>query len=390
MGGHRLHALLLAAVLVTAVGCSADESPRPPTPTPSASSATPTASVVEAWQAADVQVRPNWVGRDAPWLWEYSDDIVVIGPRELVALDRETGAEVWRVPFGRRVCGATRTPSALGLVAVTVGRCSADTAARRTTVKVVDLESASVVWQRPVLGSPLLDIGGDVLVASAGCGARRFALSTGDALGRIDAGCSDRVVIGQGMVVVSSAEPHRWRAIDVASGSVVADLERPAAMPVPQRILTRSPLTALARPAVGKRFELVRFDADELRVLSKLSAASVTGFFAWSGDSLVLADQDLPGATEFSVDDGSSLGGFPGVPTARWIPFDLYGDGVLGFEEGGRLTLRSLRDGSVTTLGRIGDTDLDTSGRMAVVIEGTLLVPGKANAQVLAYTVTVP
>ena len=87
-------------------------------------------------------------------------------------------------------------------------------------------------------------------------------------------------------------------------------------------------------PADGKRVELVRLDADELRVLTRISAASETGFFAWSGDSLVLADQALPGATEFSVEDGSSLGGFPGVPAARWIPFDLYGDGVLGFEAG--------------------------------------------------------
>ena len=112
---------------------------------------------------------------------------------------------------------------------MTVGRCSADITPRRTTVKVVDLESASVVWQRPSIGSPLLDIGGDVLATTAGCGARRFDLSTGDPLGRIDAGCSDRVVIGQGTVVVSSAEPDRWRAIDVASGAVVAEVEGPAA-----------------------------------------------------------------------------------------------------------------------------------------------------------------
>ena len=102
MGGHRLHAVLLAAVLVTAAGCSDDAPARPPAPAPSASSSTtPTASVVEAWQAADVPVRPDWVGRNAPWVWEYSDDVVVIGPRGLVALDRETGTEVWRVPARR-------------------------------------------------------------------------------------------------------------------------------------------------------------------------------------------------------------------------------------------------------------------------------------------------
>lgn len=149
-------------------------------------------------------------------------------------------------------------------------------------------------------------------------------------------------------------------------------------------------MTALALPAVGNRVELVRFDADELRVLTRLTAASVTGFFAWSGDSLVIADQALPGATEFSVEDGSSLGGFPGVPTARWIPFDLYGDGVLGFEDGGRLTLRSLHDGSSTALGRVADADLATSGRMAIVIDDTLLIPGEDRASVSAHRVTIP
>lgn len=404
---RRLYAALLAAALVAVVGCSPDDAPAPATNAPSSSStpssatsssATSGDSVSPAWQAR-VRVRPDWWGEGAPWVWRYSDDIVVVGPRGLVALDRETGAQVWRLPLGARVCGATRSPSEVGLVALVLGRCEAGAAARRSTVTVVDLESASVVWERPFVGSPRLDVGGEVLVATSGCSARRLDLITGEPLGRIDASCSERVLVGHGTVLVSTpasdrASQHRWRAVDVASGSVVADLTGPATMAEPRRILTGDPLVVLADSADDERADLVRVDADELRVLTTLPSASVAGFFAWSGDSLVLADQALPGATEFSVEDGSSLGGFPGVPAARWVPFDLYGDAILGFETGGRLSLRSLHDGSATMLGGVGESaakvDLEVAGRQAVVIDDILLVPGPAHASVLAYRLTVP
>ncbi|UUZ61577.1 hypothetical protein LP418_04145 [Nocardioides sp. B-3] len=119
---RRSYAALLAAVLVTAVGCTADEGPAAEAPVAESSSPSPTPAVGDARSAA-VKVRPDWVSRDAPWLWEYSDDVVVVGPRSLVALDRETGAEVWRLPLGGPVCAATPVPSEIGLVAVSVGRC---------------------------------------------------------------------------------------------------------------------------------------------------------------------------------------------------------------------------------------------------------------------------
>src|SRR5687768_2383973 len=187
----RSYAALLAVALVAVVGCTPDAKPAPEETSPSQTppSAEPAASVLTAWQASDVRVRPDWVGGDAPWVWEYSDDVVVIAPQELVALDRQTGAEVWRLPLGGPVCGATPSPSKVGLVAVTVGRCQPATratrggrrfatggpaTARRTVVKAVDLESASVVWELPVAGAPLLDIGGEVLIVVAGCDTRRI------------------------------------------------------------------------------------------------------------------------------------------------------------------------------------------------------------------------
>ena len=72
----RSYAALLVAALVAVVGCSPDVTPAPTTPSPTASStrssAGPTASVLTAWQASDVRVRPDWVGADAPWVWELS------------------------------------------------------------------------------------------------------------------------------------------------------------------------------------------------------------------------------------------------------------------------------------------------------------------------------
>lgn len=431
MGVRRLYAALLAAALIAAVSCSPDAAPAPATPSAphsdsgsgsgsDSASDEPSASARTAWQASQVRVRPDWVGADAPWVWEYSDDVVVIAPRGLVALDRETGAEVWRLPLGGRVCGATPSPSEVGLVAVTVGPCRAATrpspggariatgapaTARRTTVKAVDLESASVVWERAVDGAPQLEIGGEVLLAVDGCGTRRIDVSSGRPLGGLGIACSDRVLAADGVVMISAQDaPNEWRVVDVASGSSIAEVGGTMTMSAPRRILTADPLTVLAAANRDHHLQLVRVDSDELRVLADLSSVAMGAFFAWSGHSLVLADEAWPGAAELSLEDGSTLGGFPGVG-GRWIPFDLYGDGVLGFEgtpEGlssghGRLTLRSLGpDRSVVEVGELGgtnfrgETNLAVAAPKAVVIDDILLLPGRGNSRVLAYRLSVP
>jgi len=415
----RSYAALLAAALVAVVGCSPDVPPAPATPSPTSSSASasssapssarPTASLLTAWQASDVHVRPDWVGADVPWVWKYSDDVVVIAPRELVALDRETGAEVWRLPLGGPVCGATPSPSEVGLVAVTVGRCrpatGAPATARRTVVKGVDLESASVVWERPVAGAPPLDIGGEVLIAVAGCDTRRIVLSTGSPLGGLGIGCTDRVLAGDGVAVVSADDaPHEWRVIDVASGSTVAEVTGPATMSEPRRILTADPLTVLAGSTLQDHLDLVRVDDSAVRVLGAVPSVALGVFASATDDSVVLASPALPGATELSLDDGSVQGEFAVVGAADWIPFAHLGDGVLGFEgtqDGlesghGRLTLRSLDDGSVTEVGELGgagfrgETNLATAAPKAVVIGDILLMPGHANVRVLAYRLSLP
>jgi hypothetical protein len=420
----RSYAALLAAALLAVVGCSADPTPAPAAPSPAQPSAPPsagaTASVLTAWQASDVRVRPDWVGADAPWVWKYSDDVVIIAPEELVALDRETGAEVWRLPLGGHVCGATPSPSKVGLVAVTVGRCEPATrsarwgsriatggpaTARRTTVKGIDLESASVVWERPVAGAPLLDIGGEVLIAVAGCDTRRIDLSTGSPLGGLGIGCSDKVLAGDGVALVSAEDaPHEWRAIDVASGSTVASVRGPATLTDPRRILTADPLTVLAGSTLHNRLDLVRVDDSAVRVLGGVPSVALGAFASVAGDSLVFASRALPGATELSLDDGSVLGEFAGVGTAEWIPIAHLAGGVLGFEgtqDGltsghGRLTLRSLDDGSVIEVGELGgagfrgETNLAVAAPKAVVIGGILLMPGHANARVLAYRLSLP
>lgn len=405
---RRLYAATLATALVTMVGCSSDAAPAPAEPASAPTSAGPTASVLTAWQASDVSVRPDWVGSDAPWVWEYSDDVVVIAPRGLVALDRETGAEVWRLPLDGRVCGATRSPSELGLVAVVVGRCQPTggaATARRTVLKAVDLESASVVWERPVDGVPGLETGGEVLLVVDGCGTRRIDLTTGAPLGGLGIACSDQVLAGDGVVTVSDvAAPSEWRVIDVESGSKVAEVTGPTTRSAPRRILTADPVTVLAGSARAGRVELVRVDDAAVRVLGAVPTVALDAFASARGDSLLFADRAWPGATELSLDDGSVLGELPDVRAARWIPFARLDDGVLGFEgtrDGlrsghGRLTLRSLDDGSVTRLGELGgsgfrgETDLAAAAPQAVVIGDVLLMPGRANHRVLAYRLTLP
>jgi hypothetical protein len=355
-------------------------------------------------------------------VWEYSDDVVVIAPRGLVALDRQTGAEVWRLPLGGPVCGATPSPSGVGLVAITVGRCQPATrltdggrsiatrgpaTARHTVVKAVDLESASVVWERPVDGAPLLDIGGEVLLVIDGCGTRRIDLSTGSPLGGLGIGCTDRVLAGDGAALVSAEDaPHEWRVVDVASGSTIAEvtLGDPATMSAPRRILTADPLTVLAGSAREDQLELVRVDESAVRILGAAPSVALSAFASVAGDSLVFASPALPGAKELSLEDGSVLGEFPGVGAADWIPFARRGHGVLGFEGTqhglrsghGRLTLRSLEDGAVIEVGELGgvgfrgETNLAVAAPKAVVIGGILLMPGHENVRVLAYRLSLP
>ena len=420
----RSYAALLAGALVAVVGCTPDaSSPAPATPSSAQSStpssAGPTASLFTAWQATDVHVRPDWVGADAPWVWEYSDDVVVVAPRGLVALDRATGAEVWRLPLGGPVCGATPQPSEVGLVAVTVGRCRPATrptgvgpdasagpvTARRTTVKAVDLESASVVWERAVDGAPQLDIGGETLLVVDGCGTRRIDLSTGSPLGGLGIGCTDRVLAGDGVALISADDaPHEWRVIDVETGSTIASASGPAAMSDPRRILTADPLIVLVGSSVHGHLDLVRVDDSDVRVLGAVPSIALGAFASATDESVVLASQAWPGATEFSLDDGSVVGGFAGVRPTQWIPFARVQDGVLGFEGTadalksghGRLTLRSLDGGSVTEVGELGgagfrgETNLAEAAPKAVVIGDILLMPGRGNARVLAYRLALP
>lgn len=400
---------------MAAAGCTAEVDGVPPEGVAPSAETTSAASGSEAW-AVDVRVRPDWIGRDAPWIWEYSDDVVVIAPRGLVALDRETGAEVWRLPLGGQVCGATPVPSKLGLVAVTVGRCEPagrptragmsvptgePATARRRTVKAVDLESASVVWERPFPGAPRLEVGGESLLVAGRCSARRFDLGTGASLGWLAAGCDNQVLIGRGVAVVSSRTPRGWRAVDVSSGSTVSEVSPPASMSDPRRILTADPLTVLAAASRDNHLQVVRLEPDELRALGDVSDVAAGASFFETDDSLVLADPAWPGASELSLEDGSTLGGFPGVGAEQWIPMAHLDDGVLGFEgtvEGlnsgrGRLTLRSLRDESVTELGSeafLNDTNLGVAAPKAVVIADVLLMPSHGNGGVLAHRLTLP
>lgn len=422
---RRSYAAVLAAVLVAAVGCSADEKPAPETPVAESSTATPTAAVGTGW-GAPVKVRPDWVGRDAPWLWEYSDDVVVVGPRSLVALDRETGTEVWRLPLGGPVCGATRSPSEIGLVAVSVGRCGpaleptrggvgfptgGPATARRTTIKGVDLESASVVWERPFIGAPALDVGGEVLLATTGCGARRIDLTTGATLGRLDVGCKDSVLADHGLVVVRSPgevgdlrDPVGWRVIDIATGETRRAPTGPGEIAAPLRILTADPLTVMSRSATRNHPVLVRIDDEGVRELAPVLNSAEGAFAAIEGDRLVLATEDWAGATVFALDDGAIVRHIRYRDADAWIPIEVLEAGLLGLDgdlEGlnsghGRLTMTNLDDNTVSVVGElggdtvIGDTNYAVAAPKAVVIGDLLLMPGHGNGGVLAYRLTLP
>lgn len=405
---RRWYAAVLAAVLVAAVGCTADEKPAPETPVAETSTAAPTAGVRTGW-SAPVQVRPDSVGGGTPWVWEYSDDVVVLGSRSLVALDRQTGTEVWRRPLGGPVCGATRSPSEVGLVAVVVGRCTMTRGrptARRTTVKGIDLESASVVWERPFIGAPVLDVGGEVLLATTGCGARRLDLTTGRTLGRIDAACSDSLLAGQGVVVVRSPgkvddprDPVRWRVIDIASGETRLATTVLGWLGAPTRIVAADPLTVVAPPARRLQPSLVRIDEQGTRVLTPLPTTARHAFAKVDGDRLVMATQQWTGVTVLDLEEGEIVRHVRYREADAWIPIAVLDAGLLGLEgdpEGlrsghGRLTTTNLDDNAVTVVGEIdGDADYTVAGPKAVVIVDTLLMPAPGNAGVVAHRLRLP
>lgn len=420
VGVRRSYAAALAAVLAAAVGCTADEKPAPATPVAESSAPTPTAGVRTAW-SAPAKVRPDSLGRDAPWLWEYSDDVVVVGPRALVALDRETGTEVWRLPVGGAVCGATRSPSEVGLVAVVVGRCEAGSTpprsgaqvptggpstARRTTVKGIDLESASVVWERPFIGAPSLDVGGEVLLATTGCGARRIDLTTGATLGRLDVGCSDNVLAGQGVVVVRSPgevgdlrDPVGWRVIDIATGEVRLAPTGPGGIAAPTRIVAADPLTVIARSTRRNQASLVRIDEEGVRALAPVSFGAERAFAVITDERLVLEAQDWTGATVFDLEDGAILRHLRYRDADAWIPIAVLETGLLGLDGDlaglgsgrGRLTTTNLDDNAVSVVGELGgDTDYAVAGPKAVVIDDILLMPAHGNRGVVAHRLTLP
>lgn len=405
---RRSYAAVLAAALVMAVGCTADEKSVPETPVAESSTATPTAAVSTGW-GAPVDVRPDSVGRGAPWLWEYSDDVVVIGPRSLVALDRETGTEVWRLKLRGRVCGATRSPSEVGLVAVVVGRCALTggaPTARRTTVKGIDLESASVVWERPFIGAPLLDVGGEVLLATTGCGARRIDLTTGRALGRIDVDCSDTVLAGQGVVVVRSPgevgdlrDPVGWRIIDIETGDTRLAPTGPGGITAPTRIVAADPLTVVAGSARRSYPSLVRIDDQGVRALTPVSVNAEHAFATVHDDRLVMAAQDWTGVTVFNLEDGAIVRHVRYRDADAWIPIAVLEAGLLGLDgdlEGlrsghGRLTTTNLDDNAVSVVGELGgDTNYTVAAPKAVVIGDILLMPTHGNHSVVAHRLTLP
>ncbi|PUA79448.1 PQQ-binding-like beta-propeller repeat protein [Nocardioides currus] len=404
---RRSYAATLACVLVAITGCTSEDEP-PAGPAPSVSATTPTASVSKAW-VADVPVRPDSIGRGAPWIWEYSDDVVVVGPRGLVALDRASGEQLWQLPLGGQVCGATPEPTELGLVAVSVGRCrpaaGGAPTARRTTIKAVDLESASVVWERPFAGAPQLESKGDALVAADGCSTRRIDLSSGRPRGGLGIACRDHVLMGGGVVVVArDGAPPRWRAVDVGSGSTLAEVTAPASVSLPRRVLDADPLTVLAGDTERRRLDVVRVGDSDARVLTRVDATALDALVSTTSDTVVLAGPTSPKAVELSLDDGARLKEFAASAPERWVPITRVGGRVLGFEgtaDGlaagkGILTLRSLEDGTATAIGDFGagsfagDTDLAVAAPRAVVIDSMLLMPGPADAGVLAYRLSIP
>lgn len=417
----RGRAVVLMAVLLATSACTGDAEPTPdPAPSPSAEgSSGPVASVSKAW-VADIDVRPDWVGRGAAWAWSYSDDVVVVGKSSLVSLDSESGQVLWRVPLGGRVCAVTPTPSKLGLVAVTVGRCRAATdptrggsrvasgaaaVARRTTIKAVDLESASILWERPSPGAPALATGEETLLVVDGCRTRRISMTDGLALGRIAARCTDRIVTGQGVAIVTPDDaPRRWRVVDIDSGETTTEVTAPIKVSEPQRILGADPLLVIAADAIAANDDLVRVEDDEVARIAEVPIDSEVGFARLGEETVVLTTDSPSGALRFSLEDGAESGATTDIGAQQWIPVTLVGDAVLGFEGAasdldagqGALTLRSLTGAETVEVGEFGagsfnaDTNLAVAGPQAVVVGDLLLMPGHGNGGVLAYRVDLP
>ncbi len=379
-------------------------------------------------------LRPDWVGRSAPWVWEHGDDVVVLAPQGLAALDRETGAESWNLSLGGEVCGAAESPSKAGLVAVIVGECDPEYYATRggevcctgqpdieglTTVKVVDLASASLVWEQDFTNAPVLDIGGEVLLSVDGCEVRRWDLASGTPLGDIGAGCEDSVLVGQGYAVVTTKSldgadgpegTSDWRVVDVATGSDLFATTAPSDV-AKLRILSTDPVTVLASSAYSGDLFLV--DGDGAHLLAENEPGPGDGSFAAVADDTLLfrhgvyGDEDVTQAlAQVPLYDGSPIRDLTYTAAEGWIPVGVAEDSVVmvdgsldldGLSAGhGRVTALALSDGEVTVLGDvggdnfIGDTNYQVAAPKAVMIGDLLLMPGHGNRGVLAYQLSLP
>lgn len=428
---RRVARALVTIALLLATACIADDDRSGSSGEPKPEASTPSVSLV--WSASE-SMRPDWVGRSAPWAWEHGDDVVVLAPQALVALDLKTGAESWNLPLGGEICGAAKSPSPAGLVAVIVGECEPEeyatraggmcctgqpAIARHTTVKVVDLASASVVWEREFARSPVLDIGGEVLLTMEECQVRRWDLASGTELGDIGTGCEDAVLVGQGVAIVTSPGfegnygPETtvdWRVVEVATGSDLAATTSPGDI-VPLRVLSTDPVTVLAFSTLLG--DLFRMDGDGVRLLMKDEPGPADGSFAALVDDTLIfrhsvyGDKDVTSAlAEVPLHDGSPVRDLPYTAAEGWIPVGVVDGSVVvvdgsleldGLSAGhARVTSVALADGEVTVLGDvggetlIGDTNYQVAAPMAVMIGDLLLMPGHGNQGVLAYRLTLP
>ncbi len=424
---RRASSSLVTIALLLATSCTADDGQSVAEPEAT------TPSVSRAWSSAQA-LRPDWVGRSTPWAWEHDDLVVVVAPQGLVALDLETGTESWRLALGGEICGAATSPSPAGLVAVIVGECQPEeyatragavcctgqpTIASHTTVKVIDLASESVVWERDFARPPVLDIGGEVLLTMEGCQVRRWELASGTELGDIGTSCEDAVLVGQGVAIVTSPGftgnygPETtvdWRVVDVATGSDLAATTSPRDI-VPLRVLSTEPVTVLAFSTLLG--DLFRMDGDGVSLLMKDEPGPADGSFSALVDDTLIFRHSVYGGKEFTsalaevpLYDGSAVRDLPYTEADGWIPVGVVDNSVVvvdgsleldGLSAGhGRVTALALSDGEVTVLGDvggetfIGDTNYQAAAPMAVMIGDLLLMPGHGNQGVFAYQLTLP
>lgn len=188
----RLAAVLTFAVL--AAGCSGDDTEPKGATSGKASSGNGANSseLVEAWQVSHDWYEDEPASNSSWSLTWQTDDTLVFGGSDarglsrLVAVERATGKEQWRLQLPETACGLSRQVNADGVAGLLIRKIEGDNRGGCLIAAALDVSSGKLLWTKPVPPSPTgwaenmdVTVSEKTLSAAGLCGAFRYRLDNG-------------------------------------------------------------------------------------------------------------------------------------------------------------------------------------------------------------------